>query len=750
MTFQDPQPSLRPGAVSQPATRPGRALVYEIEPLAALGLAAPPVRRALDALARWNAYLQSGAEGDRQELVRLARWLAEHALPVAGDASGWPLLGPSPTYGAHRPFLSAGMQGLGLAVLSRAYWLTGDEAFLKCADRVLHSFALDILDGGVGAPAGGAGLVFEQVAVYPAAHVLSGFLQGLLGLQDVRLLPATAEAAALVERGHTTLHTLLEAYDTGYGTRVDLVSRALASRSQHVLHAHLLGEVGQALGCERCIRLAARWRGYSRSGPDGLRRTLARADVRSRRAVGAVARRLVFRAPRRHGAPSVPELPAHVCVPITAYPVAGGMRSVLSGWMRAMEGVWRMEFLARSVGANPEGHRITSFAPRPRRFGLRLWMTSPQLYPNVLLYVLTGFRGLTRLLRRTPDCALVLPQDGIWTAAFATLAARLAGVRVVTVDHGNIQDLFNSAYHAEVRRGLQRQRPLRRLISRLRLAAYWPTLRLLARMSTGLSDHFLAASDDIVDDYRSHLRVPAYRLTRFPFIVDVDRYPPPGEATRADLRDRWDIPRDAIVVAMVNRLHPMKGLDVAVKAIQLTCSPLPSDLRRRLRVLIAGEGELRTQVESDIQRLGLEDVCQLLGEATPGEVVTLLGASDMFLYTGVRGINSMAVLEAMAAGCAVVGATSTRHIADYLADDRGIAVPPGDPERTSAALFALIGDETRRQAMGMRARAYIGDQHTAAAVRRCLLRVSSWSPEVTAMSTASLRAFYAEHPEGSR
>lgn len=147
-----------------------------------------------------------------------------------------------------------------------------------------------------------------------------------------------------------------------------------------------------------------------------------------------------------------------------------------------------------------------------------------------------------------------------------------------------------------------------------------------------------------------------------------------------------------------------------------------------MKVLIAGDGPLRSQLEADIGQHGLDLVCKLWGEAASSDVVKLLAISDIFLYSGTRGTNySMAVLEAMAAGCAVIASTRPLSNARLLADGRGIAVSAERLEQLSQALVLLLNDLELCREMGQLARNYVAVHHSASIVRRSLLRASYWS-----------------------
>jgi glycosyltransferase involved in cell wall biosynthesis len=392
------------------------------------------------------------------------------------------------------------------------------------------------------------------------------------------------------------------------------------------------------------------------------------------------------------------------------------MRAVLTQVQRVLADDWRMQFLTRHKGVGAEAFAVATFgrlAPSP-------WHT-----PGAWLYALAGWRKTRALLRRGAGYEVILPQDGVFTGAFAALAAHHAGVRVVVMDHGNVTWLRDRTLRAE-RLGLLAPRsPLRRLWGRLLLLGYWPTLRLLARITVRYADAFLVAGDEVEEAYRCELGVHPSRIVRYPYVVDCTRFVPALEAERARLREEAGLAGNALVVTLINRLEPEKGLDVAVEGIHDALAALPSDTRSRVHVLIAGGGLLRGQVERDLRAHGLADCCTLLGEAGAEDVVKLLRISDVFLYAGTRGTNySMAVLEAMACGCAVVATTQPRSNATLLADGRGLAIPPGDARAIAEALRKLLADAADAplaRAMGERARDYVLARHSDAELRRCLL-----------------------------
>lgn len=407
-----------------------------------------------------------------------------------------------------------------------------------------------------------------------------------------------------------------------------------------------------------------------------------------------------------------------VCVPIAVFPVTGGTRAVLSGIAQITRDAWQLEYLTQYKGASSDGLTI-------HRFGTK--RMEPWQFPFVWLYFLAGGWKLLALCRKGSGYQLILPQDGVFTAAFAGLVGKLAGIRVVCVDHGNLTLLISQVYRAERMQAIANKdwSAPRRLLARARYRCYWPSLRLLARISARCVDHFLVpgVAGDGVEEICQRLGIEASRITRFASMIDAGRYPGLDCEAQARARQGKGLAADAVVIAMVCRLAPEKGLDIALESIDRALRELALDLRTRVRVVLAGDGPLRAFVSAEIQKRGLTENVVLWGETGAQDVIALLGMSDIFLYTSTRGACfSMAILEAMASACAVIASPLPPANVPLLAQERGIVVPAGDAARTAKALLQLVNDRELCRRMGERARAYVEVQHNPAAFKQTLLR----------------------------
>src|SRR6185503_1338795 len=96
--------------------------------------------------------------------------------------------------------------------------------------------------------------------------------------------------------------------------------------------------------------------------------------------------------------------------------------------------------------------------------------------------------------------------------------------------------------------------------------------------------------------------------------------------------------------------------------------------------------------------LGVKDNFHVLGGRR--DVIDFLRACDVFIFPSLYEGLGIALIEAMAAGCACV-ASSAGPIPEVVSDgEDGILVPPRDPEAIAAAVCRLLADESLRLRLG--------------------------------------------------
>jgi mannosyltransferase len=220
----------------------------------------------------------------------------------------------------------------------------------------------------------------------------------------------------------------------------------------------------------------------------------------------------------------------------------------------------------------------------------------------------------------------------------------------------------------------------------------WTTRFLIRRMDA------IIATSDLSASYLKR------RATVIPHGVDTDVYaPPPDRATafvEAGLPGHY-------AIGCFGRVRAQKGSDVFVDAM---CRLLPRypDFTAVIVGAIVPEqmvfaGDLKRRIES----AGLQSRIVILGELEIAEVQRWYQRLTIYAFTSRNEGFGLTLIEAMAAGAALVAARA--GAAELVVEDgvTGSLVPPGDVDALVAALEPLMRDPDAASAMGARGRARV-------------------------------------------
>jgi glycosyltransferase involved in cell wall biosynthesis len=171
------------------------------------------------------------------------------------------------------------------------------------------------------------------------------------------------------------------------------------------------------------------------------------------------------------------------------------------------------------------------------------------------------------------------------------------------------------------------------------------------------------------------------------------------------LRERWGVGADAEVVLGVGRFVRKKGFEYLIDAVARLASQ-----REGLRLVLAGDGDLRDEFTARIADRGLGARVILPGVLHQDEVAASLAAADVVVVPSVRdpsgnvdGLPNV-VLEALASGTPLV-ATPAGGIASVVQDGQtGLLVPEADPAALATAIGRLLDGPTEATALATAAR----------------------------------------------
>jgi glycosyltransferase involved in cell wall biosynthesis len=187
-----------------------------------------------------------------------------------------------------------------------------------------------------------------------------------------------------------------------------------------------------------------------------------------------------------------------------------------------------------------------------------------------------------------------------------------------------------------------------------------------------------------------------------PYGVDTERFGP-HPAAREAVRRELGIGR-APLVFTAGRLVPKKGFEYLVDAIGLLTAQVPD-----IRLVIAGDGDLRAELTARAARLGGNRVL-LVGDQPQDEIARLSASADVIAVPSVHdeagnvdGLPNFA-LEALASSTPVV-ATDVGGLPQAVTDGAtGRLVPEKDAAALSAAIAELLAHPSASRALGVRAR----------------------------------------------
>ena len=177
---------------------------------------------------------------------------------------------------------------------------------------------------------------------------------------------------------------------------------------------------------------------------------------------------------------------------------------------------------------------------------------------------------------------------------------------------------------------------------------------------------------------------------------DAERFrpQPPDRALRDQL-----LPRNHVVLLVVARLQPWKGVQDLVAAMALLHN-------QPVTLLVIGDGIYREVLEHQIRAAGLETQVRLLGAVAYQAMPRYYALADLVLGASYASETfGMALCEAMGCGKAVV-ASDFGGFPEVVEDGvTGLLVPPRDPKAFAQAIGSLLYDPARRAAFGAAGRA---------------------------------------------
>ena len=203
-------------------------------------------------------------------------------------------------------------------------------------------------------------------------------------------------------------------------------------------------------------------------------------------------------------------------------------------------------------------------------------------------------------------------------------------------------------------------------------------------------DGVVVISEQLRDLARDSWRVPASRLHFIPNGIELERF---AHGDRHEARARWKLPDDALVLGAVGGLRPVKDHATLIRAFT-ALEAGPGTL-----LALAGDGELRPDLETLARDLGVADRVHFLGHVD--DTSLLYPALDLLVFSSKSEQMPITALEAMASSLPIV-ATAVGDLPRMLPEaEVDLLAPPDDVPALTARIRPFLGSPDLRERTGL-------------------------------------------------
>lgn len=164
---------------------------------------------------------------------------------------------------------------------------------------------------------------------------------------------------------------------------------------------------------------------------------------------------------------------------------------------------------------------------------------------------------------------------------------------------------------------------------------------------------------------------------------------------------------DLFTFMVFGRLDPIKAVDRVIDAY----AQLSFEERQHSRLLIVGDGLIRSELEAQTSVLGVDAHVEFRGAVPSHQAPQVFGEANALIVASHDEPWGLVVNEALSAGKPVIGPFWIGSFADLIIHGKtGLVTYGNSPEQLVAAMRVLLNDPNASKTMGLAGREYVNEQ----------------------------------------
>jgi len=208
-------------------------------------------------------------------------------------------------------------------------------------------------------------------------------------------------------------------------------------------------------------------------------------------------------------------------------------------------------------------------------------------------------------------------------------------------------------------------------------------------------DFFISVADAMtVQATGAGVGRPEQFITAYSAIEEGDFLEPISQERKEGFRNKYEIPKNAIVLVTIARLFMLKGHKYIIESAKRLSKQFDNAFW-----LFVGDGNLTDYFKEQVLQLGLAEKIKFTGLLPPSQIPLAIQSSDILVHCSLREGLARALPQAMLCGKPAVS-FDVDGAREVVNENTGCLIEPKNVEQLTKACAELIEDKDLRKKLG--------------------------------------------------